>query len=207
MAGLCRQRARRGAILVPLLLLMALAAAVYVFREPLLRSPGLFLDISDAPRRADAILVLAGGWRGERVLKAGELVRQGYAPKAYVSGPRSFYDRPECDAAIAFAVQRGFPAAWFECLPNDASSTREEARRLLPQLERRGVRRLLLVSVRTHLRRARWFFEESRPRNMEIYYVGADDPAYRLEQWWRSREGRKAVVMEWVKILALPVDS
>lgn len=207
MPGPSRQAARRGAVLVPLLALLALAAAVYFLREPLLRAPALFLDIGGPPQRADAILVLAGGWRGERILKAGELIRQGHAPKAYVSGPRSFYDRPECEAAIAFAVERGFPARWFECLPNNASSTREEARQLLPELERRGVRRLLLVSVRTHLRRARWFFDPARPRGMEIFYVGADDPAFRLEEWWRSREGKKAVVMEWVKILALPVDS
>lgn len=207
MPGPSRQAARRGAALVPLLALLALAAAAYFFREPLLRAPALFLDAGGPPQRADAILVLAGGWRGERILKAGELIRQGYAPKAYVSGPRSFYDRPECEAAIAFAVERGFPASWFECLPNSASSTREEARQLLPELERRGVRRLLLVSVRTHLRRARWFFDSARPRSMEIFYVGADDPAFRLEEWWRWREGKKAVVMEWVKILALPVDS
>lgn len=207
MTSLRRRAAQRGAALLPLLLLAALAAALYVFREPLLRAPALFLDAGGPPQRADAILVLAGGWRGERMLKAGELVRQGYAPKAYVSGPKTFYDLPECEAAIPFAVSRGFRSAWFECLPNSASSTREEARQLLPELERRGVRRLLVVSVRTHLRRARWFFEAARPRGMEIFYVGADDPAYRLEEWWRAREGKKAVVMEWVKILALPVDS
>ncbi|MCX7603853.1 MAG: YdcF family protein [Bryobacteraceae bacterium] len=202
-----RRAAHRGAALLPLLVLLAAGVLLYAFREPLLRAPALFLDAGGPPQRADAILVLAGGWRGERMLKAGELIRQGYAPRAYVSGPRSFYERPECDAAIPFAVERGFPAQWFECLPNSASSTREEARMLLPELERRGVRRLLLVSVRTHLRRAKWFFEAARPRGMEIHYVGADDPAYRLEQWWQSREGKKAVVMEWVKILALPVDS
>lgn len=207
MPGPSRQAARRSAVPVVLLALLALAGAVYAFREPLLRAPALFLDAGEAPQRADAILVLAGGWRGERIRKAGELIGQGYAPKAYVSGPRSFYDRPECEAAIAFAVEQGLPAAWFECLPNSASSTREEARLLLPELERRGVRRLLLVSVRTHLRRARWFFDAARPPGMQIFYVGADDPAFRLEEWWRWREGKKAVVMEWVKILALPVDS
>lgn len=206
MPGPSRQAARRGAVLVPLLALLALAGVLYLFRAPLLRAPALFLDAGGAPQSADAILVLAGGWRGERIRKAGELIRQGYAPKAYVSGPLTFYHRPECEAAIAFAVEQGFPEAWFECLPNSASSTREEARQLLPELGRRGVRRLLLVSVRTHLRRARWFFEGARPPGMEIFYVGADDPAFRLEEWWRWREGKKAVVMEWVKILALPVD-
>lgn len=207
MPDLLRRPKRRGAFLLPIAFLIAALAALYLFREPLLRAPALFLDVGQPPQRCDAVLVLAGGWRGERVLKAGELVRQGYAPKIYLSGPRTFYMRSECEAAMAFAVEHGLPACWFECLPNEASSTREEARALLPELERRGVRRLLLVSVRTHLRRARWFFEAARPVRMEILYVGADDPAFRLEQWWKNREGRKAVVLEWVKILALPVDS
>ncbi|MGC8759354.1 MAG: YdcF family protein [Bryobacteraceae bacterium] len=201
-----RYAGRRGAALAPLLALMAAALALYVFREPLLRAPALFLDVGQAPQRADAVLVLAGGWRGERVLKAGELIRQGYAARAYLSGPKSFYGRSECEAEISFALENGFPAAWFECLPNNASSTREEAHALLPELARRGVRRLLLVSVRTHLRRARRFFEAERPAGMEILYIGAEDPAFRLEEWWKNREGRKAVVLEWIKILALPVD-
>jgi len=198
---------RRGAVLLPLLALAGAAALLFLFREPLLRAPALFLDAGQPPERADAILVLAGGWRGERVLKAGELARQGFAPVIYLSGPRTFYEQPECDAATAFARMRGLPAEWFVCLPNTATSTREEARQLLPELARRGVGKLILVSARTHLRRARRFFEAERPPSMKIVYVGADDPAFRLEEWWRNREGKKAVVMEWVKILALPVDQ
>lgn len=200
-------RARRGALLLPLAGVICLAALLWVLREPALRQAGLFLDAGEPPQRADAILVLAGGWGGERVLKAGELIRAGLAPKAYVSGPRAFYERCECDLAIPFAVERGFRAEWFECLPNDALSTRDEARLLLPEIERRGVRTLLVVSVRTHLRRARWVFEKNRPASMRIFYTGADAPLFRLEEWYRHREGWKAVVMEWIKVLSLPVDS
>ncbi|MEJ5368847.1 MAG: YdcF family protein [Bryobacteraceae bacterium] len=200
-------RRRRGAILWPLAALLALAFLLWLLHEPLLRQLGLFLDAGAPPQRADAILVLAGGWSGERMLKAGELIRAGFAPKAYVSGPPAYYGHNECQLAIPFVASRGFPAEWFECLPHNASSTREEARLLLPELERRGVRTLLLVSVRTHLRRARWFFEEQRPAGMRIHYTGADHPAFRLEEWYKTREGRKAVVLEWIKILSLPVDS
>ncbi|MGQ9918108.1 MAG: YdcF family protein [Bryobacteraceae bacterium] len=198
---------RRGAVLWPLLALLCLAVLVWFLWEPALRQAGLFLDAGAAPRRSDAILVLAGGWTGERMLKAGELIRAGYAPKAYVSGPGAYYGSNECELAIPFAAARGFPAGWFECLPNDARSTRDEARILLPELERRGVKTLLIVSVRTHLRRARWLFEKHRPADMRIHYTGADHPAFRLEQWYKYREGRKAVVLEWIKILSLPADS
>ena len=198
---------RRGAIFWPLLVLTCLLALIWFAARPALRWAGLFLDSGEPPQQADAILVLAGGWGGERILKAGELIRAGYAPKAYVSGPRILYGLSECELAIPFAAGRGFPARWFECLPNDALSTREEARALLPELARRGVKRLLVVSVRTHMRRARWLFEKERPASMRIHYAGADSPWFRLEEWHRHREGRKAVVMEWIKILSLPADS
>lgn len=199
-------RARRGAALLPLAALICLVVLGWFLWEPALRQAGLFLDAGQPPQRADAILVLAGGWGGERIVKAGELVRAGFAPKAYVSGPKIIYGRCECDLAIPFAVERGFPAEWFECLPNNALSTRDEAVTLLPELERRGVRTLLVVSVRTHLRRARWIFEKHRPAAMRIYYTGADAPLFRLEEWYRHREGWKAAVMEWIKVLSLPVD-
>lgn len=202
-----RPRSRRGAILLPLAAVVCLAILVWLLWEPALRQAGLFLDAGQAPQRADAILVLAGGWGGERILKAGELMRAGIAAKVYVSGPRVFYGRSECDLAIPFAVEHGCPAAWFECLPNDALSTRDEALVLLPELERRGVRTLLVVSARTHLRRARWILEKHRPGSLRIHYSGADAPWFRLEEWYRHREGWKAVVMEWVKVLSLPVDS
>jgi uncharacterized SAM-binding protein YcdF (DUF218 family) len=202
-----RPRSSRGAILLPLAVVVCLALLVWLLWEPALRQAGLFLDAGQPPRRADAILVLAGGWGGERILKAGELIRSGIAPKAFLSGPRVFYGRSECDLAIPFAVSHGYPAEWFECLPNDALSTRDEARLLLPELERRGVHTLLVVSVRTHLRRARWIFDQRRPPTMQIFYTGADAPWFRLEEWYRHREGWKAVVMEWIKVLSLPVDS
>lgn len=202
----CTNHARRGALLLPLACAVLAVALAWLLWEPALRQAGLFLDAGAPPQRADAILVLAGGWAGERILKAGELVRAGFAPKVYVSGPKVIYGRHECELAIPFAVEHGYPSSWFECLPNSSLSTRDEATMLIPELRLRGVRTLLVVSVRTHLRRARWIFEKQRPAEMRIYYTGADSPWFRLEEWYRHREGWKAVVMEWVKVISLPVD-
>ena len=79
------QAARIRPWLVLLLLCLILIAGAWCLREPLLERAGTYLDVGQPPQQADAILVLAGGGSGERILKAGELVRQGYAPVAYVS--------------------------------------------------------------------------------------------------------------------------
>ena len=67
-----------------------------------------------APVKADAVLVLAGDPRGERIRKAGDLVRAGYVPKVLVSGPTEWYGVNEAELAIRFAVANGYPSDWFE---------------------------------------------------------------------------------------------
>lgn len=49
--------------------------ALWWQRAAIMASAGTFLDVGEAPRKADVIVVLAGGWEGGgRILKAGELV-------------------------------------------------------------------------------------------------------------------------------------
>lgn len=198
-------RGRRGFALLPVLLVAAVLAILWWQRYRLLSPIGTFLDNSEAPQKADAALVLAGGWKGERVLKAGELVQQGYVPYILLSGPASYYDQPECNYAIPFAVQHGLKAEWFQCAPNHAKSTEEEARVMVGELERRGVRKCLVVSVRTHMRRARILFNEVKPAGMELHFVAAEDRSYRLEEWYRTREGKKNVLLEWLKLVTTPL--
>lgn len=196
---------RRGFALLPLLLVAVVLAILWWQRHRLLSPIGTFLDNGEAPRKADVALVLAGGWQGERVLKAGELVREGYVPYVLLSGPSSYYEQPECNYEIPFAVQRGLKAEWFQCAPNRATSTEEEARAMIAELERRGVKKCLVVSVRTHMRRARMLFNEVKPAGMELHFVAAADRSYRLEDWYRTRQGKKAVLLEWLKLATTPL--
>lgn len=197
-------RPRRAALPALLLSFAALLLAAWFAREPILRFFITYPDIGQPPVKADAILVLAGGWRGERVLKAGELVRDGYAPYALLSSPSGWYEIPECEAARSFAVRRGFPASSFVCVPVQSNSTREEADEITPHLRQRGIRRLLLVSVSTHLRRATVLFREAAP-GITVIPVAAPPRHYDLQHWWRDREGRKDVFLEWTKLLTAPL--
>jgi uncharacterized SAM-binding protein YcdF (DUF218 family) len=191
---------RQGHGLLHLVWIVAALALLWWFHEPLLGWFGTYLDAGGPPRKADAILVLAGGWTGERVLLAGELVRQGYAPVALLSDPVKYYGQSECDLARAFAVSRGYEARLFECLTLRASSTREEALTLTGRLRARGVRSYLLVSVKSHLRRATRMFRSAAP-DLDVRPVGAESPLYDLRHWYRRREGWKAVTQEWVKLV------
>jgi uncharacterized SAM-binding protein YcdF (DUF218 family) len=162
------------------------------------------LIVDQTPFKADAVLVLGGDLEGMRILKAASLVRDGYAPYVLVSGP-SLFNRHESDLAISYAIDRGYPAQWFVPLPHAALSTVEEARVVLPELRRRHVQRLLLVTSYFHTGRARRVFlaaERAAGGGPEIRAVGADDATFRRDDWWRRREGQKAALLEWTKTVA-----
>ena len=107
--------------------------------------------------------MLAGDISGNRILKAAELVREGYASKLLVSGPSGFYGYHECDLAIPFAVKAGYPESIFVHLESDARSTREEALPAVAELRRLGAHRVLLVTSDFQTRRAGRIFRATAP--------------------------------------------
>jgi uncharacterized SAM-binding protein YcdF (DUF218 family) len=169
---------------------------------------GWALVHDERPAQADIAVVLAGDYYGHRILRAAELIRQGYVPAALVSGPRGFYGRHECDFEIDFAVHHGNPAQWFIPFPEDALSTREEAAAILPALRQRKVHRMLLVTSDYHTARALRIFQStsrSQGGGIEIRAVAAPDEYFRAASWWRTRQSQKITFDEWTKTIAAAV--
>ncbi len=188
-----RSRPLRVALLLLGVLILAAALAIPY--------AGPALEKSEAPRTADAALVMAGDGYGDRMRTAAELVRRGLVPKVYVSGPEGFYGLHEDELAIAWAIKRGYPASWFIPLPMKATSTREEAAIVVPRLRHDGVRSLLVVTNDYHTGRAGRVWREAAP-DINITIVSAPDALFELRHWWRTREGRKTVFYEWTKVIA-----
>lgn len=185
---------------VPIAVVTALLVLAALSRAWWLPYIGTMLSDTGVPRKAEVAVVLSGDYFGNRILKAGELVRDGLVPAALVSGPSGMYGLHDSDLSIPFAARHGFPESMFIAVPNDARSTREEAALFVPELRRRGVKRLLLVTSDYHTRRARRLFRAAAPE-LDIIAVGAPDADFRLERWWTTREGRKYVVTEWAKTI------
>ena len=127
-----------------------------------LTAVGSYLVETRPPEKADAILVLAGDFRGARILRAAELVQGGFAPIALVSGPTEIYGVNEATLAIRYANSRGMPANYFEAVPIRAFSTLEEAHAFAPELRKRNIRKLLLVTSNYHTHRAAGIFRAVR---------------------------------------------
>jgi len=162
---------------------------------------GAYLVRSESPASADMIVVLAGDFSGNRILKAGELVKQGYAPKALISGTSGEYGLHETDLAIPFAVRHGYPESYFAAFPNDGRSTREEASDILADLNQRHARRIDIVTSDYHTRRAYNIYRALAP-GLEIHMVAAPDLNFSPDGWWKNREGRKTFLLEWMKTVS-----
>ena len=172
-----------------------------LFHSTILAALGGYLVKAGPPQKADIALVLGGDFSGNRILKAAELVRQGYVPKVLVSGPAGIYDFFECDLEIPFAVKRGYPESYFEHLEHHAHSTKEEAAVLIPDLRRTGAKSILLVTSDFHTRRAGAIFRTAAP-DLTWTIVAAPDPYFTPAAWWRNREARKTFLIEWMKTVA-----
>lgn len=162
---------------------------------------GAFLVKAEPAAPADLVVVLAGDFAGNRILTAADLVRQGLAPKALVSGPGEIYGQHESDLAIPFAVGRGYPASYFVAVVNDARSTASEADVIIAELRRRHAHRIDIVTSNYHTRRAGNIYRSKAP-DLEVHVVSAPDPFFEAEGWWKNRDGRKTFVIEWLKTVA-----
>lgn len=190
----------RGMALLPLLALIVLIVVVWAFWEPMLGGVGTFLDNGEAPKKADAIVVLAGGWRGERVEAAVELKEKGYAGLVVMSGAMTLYGQNECALALSYVQSMGRGTEGFVCAESETNSTKEETDAVVDALRRRGVKSALIVSCDAHMRRAGRLWRKSAP-DLELTFVSAKSRNFDLKRWYSTREGWKAVVLEWTKLV------
>jgi uncharacterized SAM-binding protein YcdF (DUF218 family) len=194
---------RRGSGFIKAFLLLAFLCAVFlfVFSGRILWSLGTMLDHGEAPQKADMIVVLGGDVRGNRILKAAELVRDGYAPKVLVSGVEGMYGRHESELEIDFAVANKAPRDEFIPFRYPALNTVGEAQADIAELRRLGVHQYLLVTSPYHTARAGRIFRREGPE-LEVHPISAAEPFWQNGEWWKNREGRKMWFYEFLKTIA-----
>ena len=174
--------------------------AGWIFRERLLNFGFDVLVKADPPSPADLVVVLGGDSYGKRLTKGAELVRQGFAPAVMVSGPLGLYGNYECDLAIPWGVAHGFPATSFRHFHGTFMNTADESAAIVQELRKENVKRVLIVTSGYHTRRASRYFEHLD--GLEAHMVASPDAFAEHGTWWKHREGRKTIFLEWAKTLA-----
>jgi uncharacterized SAM-binding protein YcdF (DUF218 family) len=167
---------------------------------------GEWLSVGDQPQKADAILVLGGGYA--RPFEAADLYQQGYARKVYVSVPaREEQYRLLDKAGVAFPreeevvrqvlLKKGVPASAIEYFGKDSLSTAAEAQ-AARALFGQGAPRLLVVTAPYHLRRARMTFTDALPAADIRVIATSYDPL--PQAWWKDQSAARNVLLELAKI-------
>jgi uncharacterized SAM-binding protein YcdF (DUF218 family) len=190
----------RGIALLPVCVFVILILVVWAYREPMLSKAGTFLDNGEAPKKADAIVVVAGGWGGERIEAAARLKEQGYAPVVLVSGAAVLYGQQECGLSLNYIRMKGHSTEGYACIESLGNGTREESLVVAENLKRLGHKSALIVSCDTHMRRAGRLWREAAP-GLDLTFISAPSPSFDLKRWYATREGRKAVFLEWTKLV------
>lgn len=193
-------RGSSGCLKICLVALLAVGIGGYFFRVPLATMAASFLIRDEPPVKADAALVLGGDYEGQRTLKAAQLEKAGWVPMVYLSGPKML-NGYESLAMLTFAKDNGFPESMFKEIHHKAKSTREEAAVVTAEFRRLGIHSFLLVTSLYHTRRAYSLFHRAAP-DLQIHVVAAPDPNFTPDGWWKSREGQKLFVLEWLKTIA-----
>lgn len=168
-----------------------------------------WLKSDDAPIKADAIIVLAG--RFERSMHAADLFRAGHAPMVVLSEAVQDSSSRQLEALgirLAGAAEihrkilqaKGVPADKIQPLGEPALSTFDEAAAIAARFGQSG-RRLIVVTSPYHVRRARLMIAHALDgRGVELAVCATPYEPF-PDDWWRSQDAAREVLLEWAKII------
>ena len=197
-----RRRRRWKRWVVPL----AVLAALWLARVPLLTAAGRWLDASDPPALVDCVMVL-GGDHDYRPMAAAALYKAGLAHRVLVPSFRQRADAraegypPEQEVIRRVLEARGVPAQNVQTLEGDVDSTADEAASLGRYLDDHPGLTVAVVTTDYHTRRSRWTFERRcAGKGAALRFVSAPAHGFDASDWWRSERGFTAYLDEYAKL-------
>ena len=194
---------RRRVLWTTLVVVLLAVAAVFAFRRA-----GLALVHTDPLAKSDAVIIL-GALRLDRTLEAGQLYREGWAPRVVVMRVRDLSRRGILtrlgitlplffDNQVSALKQMGVPESAIVEVRETTESTEGEARQVAQYAAAHGMRRVIVVSSTYHTGRAWRYFYCLAPDVKIIVrasrFDGAD-PKY----WWQWPLDRVDVLSEYMK--------
>ncbi len=200
----CR-RLLRLACLAMVACLLTVAVAPGAVLPPVAR----LLDVSEAPRPVDYVLVLNGDPE-TRPFAAAALVNANYAHRVLLtrqeltleSASVQVGDAPsELEIARRVLRERGVTQDAIEVLPGEIAGTADEARALAAFLEEQPNATVAVVTNSFHTRRARLVFNRALgARAGQVYFVGVPREGAEEGSWWRTPHGCTVYLSEYAKL-------
>ncbi len=162
------------------------------------------LITKDAARPADIIVVIGGDHKPERIARAAELYRAGYAPRVLLSAGTVVKEgdqwMPEAQVMLHQAIQAGIPQDAI-LLEQESQSTVENARFSKPILQENQFRSILLVTSPYQSARARRVFSDTFGGDIIIISQPALGNQFYSLCWWFQTDQQGVVLSEYWKWL------
>ena len=201
----------RRRIVLTLLTIIVVAALAYAARRPLLTAIGGFLVLREAPREADAIVVLSGSIP-DRILEAVDLYHAYLAPRLVLTREvplpglealraKGIHLPEHHEQNLDIAEQLGVPAAALSVMETPTSSTITEAAALVAYLRERQIHSILLVTSKAHARRSAMIFRHLAGDRLRITVCPSAYDPFAADTWWQQRAFVRRVVIEYGKLL------
>jgi uncharacterized SAM-binding protein YcdF (DUF218 family) len=179
---------------------VALLLFLAVFQAP------AFLVISEAPVRADAVVLFVGGEKGSREKEADQLLREGFADYLIIPATGQIKKRGP-DGRLESVHSEAKPQT-FNLRPKTPARLENthievyEAKRLMDNL---GLHSALLVSSPYHMRRIKYitksvFLDTGNVRTFKLYFVPTRYGTPHLKSWFPNIRDLTFVLMEYPKI-------
>jgi len=184
---------------------------LYLSSGVLLAMIGNFLVVDEAPVRSDAVVVLHTGLECyPRLVEAAALYRAGMAGTVVVNGNRQSDVLREIET---LGFERCCP--WYEdrvrilellgvsrkdvmtMSVEDAYDTISEAREVGKELLRKGCRRIIITTSKSHTRRAGYIWRESFKDRLSVIVVASKTDPYDPKGWWRDGRQIRWVLAEY----------
>ena len=176
-----------------------------IFSEQLLTFASKALVYEDPLVKTKAIVVLAGG-SGNRIEAAARLYEDGFGEKLFFSGFRIYPETYTSGLMKKYAIKLGVPEdSIVASIPDVEVSTRGESVANLKLLNKKGIKKFILVTSAYHTRRAKLRYEKavsSLGYDIEFLVYPAPDPFVPIEGWWKIRTGQKGIFFEYLKSIA-----
>jgi len=186
---------KRFAFWVVLFILVIVTITVSLILTRRIWLPHLYtgLDVAQTPARADVIIVLGGG--ADRGSYAAAIVTQVQPRRIVLSGGIS-----EIESSRQELLSAGFPASGIDAVYR-ATSTYDEAERILNHLRQFEYQSVLIVTSPFHTRRALATYTcLSRARDERYdFRTAAYDDHVAADGWWHDATVRNYISSEWIK--------
>lgn len=174
---------------------------------------GYWLQYSDMPEQADAIIVLAGN--PARAFYAADLYLKGYASKVYISRPIRLHHERLLDAlGVSFPyaeeicrqvlLKKGIPNSDILIFSKPVISTVEEAE-VVKEFFKNSKYRLLIITSPYHTRRTKMIFKNVL-KGYNIRVIGTPYEPF-PKKWWTDQDAARNVILEVFKILYYKVGG